>query len=85
MSGGTCLKCRAELFNSNNNLDDDDKTRDMRRILNRLRDILPKRYRKEIKKKLYEKENNEDLSEAGKKKYDEHLRNLVRNLYNKEK
>ena len=85
MSGGTCLKCRAELFNSNNNLDDDDKTRDMRRILNRLRDILPKRYRKEIKKKLYEKENNEDLSEAGKEKYDEHLRNLVRNLYNKEK
>ena len=57
----------------------------MRRILNRLRDILPKRYRKEIKKKLYEKENNEDLSEAGKEKYDEHLRNLVRNLYNKEK
>ena len=85
MSGGTCLKCRAELFNSNNNLDDDDKTRDMRRILNRLRDILPKRYRKEIKKKLYEKENNEDLSKAGKEKYDEHLRNLVRNLYNKEK
>ena len=85
MSGGTCLKCRAELFNSNNNLDDGDKTRDMRRILNRLRDILPKRYRKEIKKKLYEKENNEDLSEAGKEKYDEHLRNLVRNLYNKEK
>ena len=85
MSGGTCLKCRAELFNSNNNLDDDDKTRDMRRILNRLRDILPKRYRKEIKKKLYEKENNEDLSEAGKEKYDEHLRNLVRNLYNEEK
>ena len=57
----------------------------MRRILNRLRDTLPKRYRKEIKKKLYEKENNEDLSEAGKEKYDEHLRNLVRNLYNKEK
>ena len=85
MSGGTCLKCRAELFNSNNNLDDDDKTRDMRRILHRLRDILPKRYRKEIKKKLYEKENNEDLSKAGKEKYDEHLRNLVRNLYNKEK
>ena len=85
MSGGTCLKCKAELFNNNNNLNDDDKTRDMRRILNRLRDILLKRYRKEIKKKLYEEENNEDLSEAGKEKNDEPLRNLVRNLYNKEK
>ena len=38
----------AELFN-NNNLDDD-KINDIRKILNRLRDILPKRYRKEIKK-----------------------------------
>ena len=37
----------AELFN--NNLDDD-KISDIRRILNRLRDILPKRYIKEIKK-----------------------------------
>ena len=38
----------AELFK--NNLDDD-KISDIRRILNRLRDILPKKYRKEIKKK----------------------------------
>ena len=30
--------------------DDDDKISDIRRIFNRLRDILPKRYRKEIKK-----------------------------------
>ena len=42
----------AELFN-NNNLDDN-KSSDIRRILNRLRDILPKRYRNEIKEKLYE-------------------------------
>ena len=35
----------AELFN--NNLDDD-KISDTRRILNWLRDILPKKYRKEI-------------------------------------
>ena len=35
----------AELFN--NNLDDD-KISDIKRILNRLRDILPKKYRKEI-------------------------------------
>ena len=53
----------AELFN--NNLDDD-KINDIRRILNRLRDILTKRYRKEIKKNFYEIENNEDLPEAEK-------------------
>ena len=35
----------AELFN--NNLDDD-KRSDIRRIINRFRDILPKRYRKKI-------------------------------------
>ena len=39
-----------ELFN--NNLYDN-KISDIRRILNRLRDILPKKYRKEIKKNLY--------------------------------
>ena len=72
----------AELFN--NNLDDD-KISDIRTILNRFRDILPKRYRKEIKKKLYEIENNEDLSEAEKEENDEYLRKLVRNLNNKEK
>ena len=44
----------AELFN--NNLDDD-KIGDIKKILNRLRDILPKKYRKEIKKKLYEIKN----------------------------
>ena len=44
----------AKLFN--NNLGDD-KTSDIRRILNRSRDILPKRYRKEIKGKLYEIEH----------------------------
>ena len=37
----------AELLNNNPN---DDKLSDIRRILNRLRDILPKNYRKEIKK-----------------------------------
>ena len=36
----------------NNNLDDD-KISDIKKILNRLRDILPKKYRKEIKKNLY--------------------------------
>ena len=37
-----------ELFNNN---PDDDKISEIRGILNRLRDILPKIYRKEIKKK----------------------------------
>ena len=36
----------AELFN--NNLDDD-KINDIKRIFNRLRDMLPKKYRREIK------------------------------------
>ena len=72
----------SELFN--NNLDDD-KISDIRRILNRLRDTLPKRYRKEIKKRLYEIENNEDLPEAKKEENDEYLWKLVRNLDNKEK
>ena len=38
-----------ELFNDNNN----NKISDIRRIINRLRDILPKKDRKEIKDKLY--------------------------------
>ena len=72
----------AELFN--NNLYDN-KISDIRRILNRLRDILPKRYRKEIKEKLYEIEHKENLSEAEKEENDEYLRKLVRNLNGKEK
>ena len=72
----------AELFN--NNLDDD-KISDIRGILNRLRDILPKRYRKEIKEKLYEIEHKKNLSEAEKEENDEYLRKLVRILNNKEK
>ena len=58
---------------------------DIRRIFKRLRDILPKRYKKEIKRKLYEIENNEDLSEVEKEENDEYLRKLVRILNNKEK
>ena len=68
----------AELFN--NNLYDN-KISDIRRILNRLRDILPRKYRKEIKEKLYEIEHNENLSE----KSEEYLRKLVRILNDKEK
>ena len=73
----------AELFNNNNLYDN--KISDIRRILNRLRDILPRKYRKEIKEKLYEIELNENLSEAEKEGNDEYLRKLVRILNNKEK
>ena len=59
----------AELFN--NNLYDN-KISDIKRILNRLRDILPRKYRKEIKEKLYEIEHQENLS----KENDEYLRKL---------
>ena len=70
----------AELFN--NNLDDGEIS-DIKRIVNRLRDILPQKYRKEIKKKLYEIENKENLSKAEKEKNDEYLRKLVRILNKK--
>ena len=72
----------AELFN--NNLYDN-KISDIRRILNRLRDILPRKHRKEIKEKLYEIKHNEELSEAEKGENNEYLRKLVRILNNKEK
>ena len=39
----------AELFNNN---PDDDKISDIKRILNRLRDTPPEKYRKKIKKNL---------------------------------
>ena len=74
----------AELFDNNNNLHDD-KISDIKRILNRLRDILPKKYRKEIKKKLYKIGNKKNLSEAEKEENDEYLRKLVRILNDKEK
>ena len=72
----------AELFNNNIN---DNKINDIRRILNRLKDILSRRYRKEIKEKLYEIQHNENLSEAEKEENDEYLRKLVRILNDKEK
>ena len=74
----------AELFKNNNNLCDN-KISDIRRILSRLRDILPKKDRKEIKDKLYEIEHQRNISEAEKEENDEYLRKLVRILNNKEK
>ena len=72
----------AELFN--NNLYDNEIS-DIRRILSRLRDILPKKDRKEIRDKLYEIEHQRNISEAEKEENDEYLRKLVRILNNKEK
>ena len=68
-----------ELLNNNNLYDD--KISDIRRILSRLRDILPKKDKKEIKNKLYKKENQRNILEEN----DEYLRKLVRILNNKEK
>ena len=73
----------AELFDNNNLCDNE--ISDIRKILSRLRDILPKKNRKEIKDKLYEIEHQKNISEAEKEKNDEHLRKLVRILNDKEK
>ena len=67
-----------ELFN--NNLYDN-KISDIRRILNRLRDISTRKYRKEIKEKLYAIEHQKNVSEEN----DEYLRKLARILNDKEK
>ena len=67
----------AELFNDNNN----NEISDIRRILNRLRDILPKKDRKEIKDKLYKIEHQRNILEEEEQEY---LRELVRILNNKE-
>ena len=74
-------KITAELFNDNHR---DNKIRDIRRILNRLRDILPKKNRKEIKEKLYKIEHQGNVSEEERERNDEYLRKLVRILNNKE-
>ena len=70
----------SELFNDNNN----NEISDIRRILNRLRNILPKNDRKEIKDKLYKIEHQINISEEERERNDEYLRKLVRILNNKE-
>ena len=70
-----------ELLNSNDNNNlYDDKIGDIRRILSRLRDILPKKDRKEIKDKLYKMEYQRKISEEEQEENDEYLRKLVRIL-----
>ena len=61
----------AELFN--NNLDND-KISDIKEIYNGLRDILSRKYRKEIQKKLHKIEDKENLSEQEKKVIDKLVR-----------
>ena len=77
----------AEFFNNNNNNNNnfyDNKKSDKGRILSRLRDMLPKNDRKEIKDKLYKIEHERNLSEEEQEENDEYLRKLVRILNNKE-
>ena len=76
-----------ELFDNNNNNNNlyGNKISDIRRILSRLRDILPKKDRKEIKDKLYEIEHQRNISEEEQEENDEYLRKLVRILNDKEK
>ena len=64
----------AELFHDNNNLYNDEIS-DIRRILNRLRDILSKKDRKEIKDKLDKIEHQRKISEEHQEKNVEYLRN----------
>ena len=72
----------AELFNNN---PDNDKISEIKKILNKLRDILTKEYRKKIKKKLCEIENKKNLSKAEEEEISEYLIELKRILNKKEK
>ena len=66
----------SELFNDNNNND----ISDIKKILNRLKDILPKKDRKKIKDKLYKIEHQRNISEEEQ----QYLRKLKRILNDKE-
>ena len=70
----------SELFNDNNN----NEISDVRKILRRLREIFPKKDRKEIKDKLYKIKHQRNISEAEKEENDKYLRKIVRILNDKE-
>ena len=57
-----------ELFNDNRC---DNEISYIRRIINRLRDIIPKKDRKEIKDKLYKIEHQRNISEEERERNDE--------------
>ena len=67
---------KSELFNDNNN----NEISDIKRILNRQRDILSKKDRKEIKDKLHEIEHQRNISEEEQ----DYLIKLARILNDKE-
>ena len=73
---------RAELFNDNHH---DNKISDIRRIINTLKGILPKKDRKEIKDNFYKIEHQRNISEEERERNHEYLRQLVRILNDKEK
>ena len=75
------IESTAELFSDNH---DDNEISDIRRIINILRDILPKKDRKEIKDKLYKIEHQRNILEEQRERNDDYLRKLVRILNNKE-
>ena len=70
----------AELFNDNRY---ENEISDVRRIINMLRDIIPKR--QEIKDKHYKIEHKRNISEEEKERNYDYLRKLVRTLNDKEK
>ena len=70
-----------ELFNDNNN----NEINDIRRILNRLRNILLEKDRKEIKDKLFKIEHQMNISEEEREENEENFRKIARILDNKEK
>ena len=71
---------------SDDTYDDEIKSKinDIRLILSRLGNIVTKKYRKEIKKELYEIEKKQNLSDNEKEKIYDHLVKLVNTLDKKE-
>ena len=71
---------------SDDTYDDEIKSKinDIRLILSRLGNIVTKKYRKEIKKELYEIEKKQNLSDNEKEKIYDHLVKLANTLDKKE-
>ena len=72
----------AELFGNNF---DNDRIRGIKKILNELRDSLIKEFRKKIKKRLYEIENQKNLLKLEKEEINEYPAKLERMFNKKEK
>ena len=63
----------AELFKDNN----DNEISDISRIINRLRDILPKKDRKEIRDKLYKIQHQRNISGAEREEWNKRYRKFI--------